>query len=91
MFHKLFPNLKSFDCPQPRLYYNGNNLDDSDCLWNIFKRPYYYDKLEHVEIDMLMRYYGKYNWNFDPNSTKHINITNHPLTHFGKFKKLKSL
>ena len=49
-----------------------------------------YDKLEHIEIDMVMPL-RKYNWNFTTYNTKHINPQNHPLLYLNKFKKLKSL
>ena len=83
LFCKYLPNLISFICEKPRRYSNRTqvNYDNKDCIWMIFKQTYYHQKLQHLEIDLTNCEY----------SGKHVNISNHPLYHIYKFKRLESL
>ena len=85
LFFEYLPNLASFICIKPRSYVDRTDYDDTDCIWMIFKKPNYYQNLECIQIDMASSL-SEHRWN-----SGHINLNNHPLSHFYKFKKLKSL
>eukprot|EP01083_Nonionella_stella_P041017 111237_1 len=95
LFCKYFPNLKQFTLQNSRKYRMIDDsqwrrvlaYDDTDCVWSIFKAPFYHNTLEHIDCNMNRHKQMLFYWS----RGRHIRIPNHPLSHLHKFKNLKSL
>ena len=92
----LLPNLSSIQIDRLKLYAadfnhfgisSRDSHDDDDVELSVLKYSFYRDRLEHFEMNLNVA--PKRTSRID--AVRHIDIPNHPLSHFFKFSKLRSL
>eukprot|EP01084_Bolivina_argentea_P139434 245287_1 len=89
-----FPRLQSLIIPKIKILKNGqwawthSHGGDNHVEWCLFKEPWFYNQLQHIDINMIPQFTGVQT-RFG--TLQHLNIENHPLCYFNRFSKLKSL